>query len=226
MPRFSKHHRLYIVLCLLLTLFIVGLFLLNNTIYPSMKALSDAKVKALATDAMHDAILASLSSGTNYATLLEATENGERVYMLNADPIAMNKLSSDCSRLAQENLSKLSEVDIKISLGTLSGISLLSGLGPDIKIKFTPAAAVKATFSSSLTNSGINQTLYRVKIELTTDMYVILPGSSHKVTVTADAAVAESVIVGDVPQVYTNVAGSEELLNLIDTDIPEGVLSN
>ena len=49
-------------------------------------------------------------------------------------------------------------------------------------------------------------------------MRVILPGESHTLTVEAEAPVAENIIVGDVPDAYTNVANEEDLLNLIPGD--------
>lgn len=208
------------VLIICAVLVFVALKILNTSIYPSMETLARAKVERLATEAMNDAILLSLSSQETYAELLEATENGEKVYMLKADPIAMNRLSFECARAAQEKLSDLSDVGITLSLGTLSGIAPLSGKGPDIHVDFTPSATVKASFHSTLEKSGINQTLYKVKIELTADIYIILPGRSSKVTVTTDAAIAESVIVGDVPQVYTNVEDTDDMLNLIPTEVP------
>lgn len=207
-----------LVICVLVIFFILKM--LSLSIYPSMETLAQAKVERVATEAMNDAILLSLSSSETYAQLLEATENGEKVYMLKADPIAMNRLSFECAQKAQEKLSDLSQLGISISLGTLTGIAPLSGKGPDIHVDFTPSATVKASFYSTLEKSGINQTLYKVKIELTADIYIILPGKSSKVTVKTDAAIAESVIVGEVPQVYTNVESEEDMLNLVPTELP------
>ena len=209
-----------IIIILAFFLIYTAVKVLNNSIYPSMETLARAKVERQAVEAMNDAILLSLSSGETYAEILEATENGEKVYMLKANPIALNKLSFECAQEAQRRLSDLSKLGISVSLGTLTGIAPLSGKGPDIHIDFTPSATVKSGFSSSLQKSGINTTLYKVKIELTADIYIILPGKSSKVTVKTDACIAESVIVGEVPQVFTNVEDEDDMLNLVPTEIP------
>ena len=49
---------------------------------------------------------------------------------------------------------------------------------------------------------------------------LILPGVTDTIQVSAEAAIAESIIVGDVPEVYTNVANEEDMLNLIPSDKP------
>lgn len=219
MPRIKKKWLIILIAVLLLAYLI--LHTINSSVFPTMSALAEAKVKALATEAMAGAIASSVSGENKYAEIVEKVENGEKVYLLNSDTALLNSLASECSMIAQEKLLALSDIGVKISLGTLSGIALLSGRGPNVNIKFTPASVVKSSFSSELHNAGINQTLYRVKIILTTDIYIVLPGQSRTVSVTAEAAIAESVIVGDVPQVYTNVNGAgDEYMNFIPTELP------
>ena len=79
---------------------------------------------------------------------------------------------------------------------------------------------MQSEFHSEFVSSGINQTLYRVNLLLTASVRLVMPGVSEIISVRAEAAIAESIIVGDVPQVYTNVASEEDMLNLIPTDVP------
>ena len=91
-------------------------------------------------------------------------------------------------------------------LGTVSGITYLTGRGPRIRVTFTPAGSVYSEFCSTLSSSGINQSLYRVNLRLTASIrLIVLPGISRSIKVSSEAAIAESIIVGEVPQVYTNV---------------------
>ena len=52
-------------------------------------------------------------------------------------------------------------------LGTITGIPMLSGVGPKITMKFTPVGAVLSDFDSEFVAAGINQTVHRVKLRLT-----------------------------------------------------------
>ena len=108
----------------------------------------------------------------------------------------------------------------QIPLGTITGISFLSGKGPAIHVSYTPAGSVQSQFSSEFTSSGINQTLYRVNIKLTASIQLVMPGIYELIRVSTEAAIAENIIAGEVPQVYTNVASEEDMLNLIPTDLP------
>lgn len=209
----------FAVCCFFVAAFVAVVFVLNKSVLPLMQQLAEAKVKALANAAMSDAILVSLSAEETYASLVESSDNGEKMYMLKTNPSAMNMLSVECSSAAQKKLAEAGELGISISVGTLTGISFLSGKGANINVHFTPSSSVKASFLSTLETSGINQTLYKVKIVLTADLYIVLPGIAHSVSASAEAAIAEAVIIGDVPQVYTNVPEGS-LDNFIPTDIP------
>ena len=96
----------------------------------------------------------------------------------------------------------------------------MAGKGPGISVSFSPAGSVESEFRSEFVSSGINQTLYRVNLELTASVRLVMPGVSETVSVRAEAAIAESIIVGEVPGVYTNVASEEDMLNLIPTEMP------
>ena len=73
---------------------------------------------------------------------------------------------------------------------------------------------------SRLASAGINQTLFTVELRLTARLRVFAAGRSEEIEAVAQLPVCSTVIVGEVPQVYTNVANEEDMLNLIPTDLP------
>ena len=195
---------------------LAGLFLfINSSIRPVLEGLASARVQAVAVRAMNDAILEVVGDGTGYADLVTVHANDGKVYLLQANSTKLNVLAADCGNAAQARIAALGDQGVQIPLGTLTGVSMFSGMGPRITMKFTPAGAVKGTFESEFTSAGINQTLHRIRLKLTATVRVILPGESMTVSVEAVAPVAENIIVGDVPNAYTNVADEEDLLNLV-----------
>ena len=56
--------------------------------------------------------------------------------------------------------------------------------------------------SDSFVSAGINQTQHRVCIRFTVEMSAILPGYSTSVDVTDEVCVAQTLIVGQVPEFY------------------------
>ena len=201
------------LLCLLLALFVW----ININLNPVLIGLAASRVQAAAAQAMNDAILEHLSD-VDYASLVNVRETGSQVYLLSANSGQLNLLAADCATSAQNRILELGEQGVKIPLGTVTGIPMLTGRGPKIRLSFLPAGAVKSAFESQFTSAGINQTLHRINLVLTATVRVILPGKSETLSVTATAPITENVIVGEVPGAYTNVANEEDLLNLIPGD--------
>ena len=208
------------LIVLLIVLLSLSVALLSVNMRPAMAALAIARIRSVAARAMNDAILESMGDETHYARLIQVHESSERVYMLQANTHKMNILAADCAEAAQERIAQMGDQGISIPIGTITGISFLAGKGPSLKVTFSPAGSVQSEFNSEFVSSGINQTLYRVNLLLTASVRLVMPGVSETIFVRAEAAIAESIIVGDVPEVYTNVASEEDMLNLIPTETP------
>lgn len=208
---------LLLTACIFMAGCIALLLMINDNMRPALTAIAEARITALAVSAMNDAIMERMDDNS-YTSLITAYDNGEKVYMIQADTRQMNMLASDCCAAAQTRIAAMGEQGVSVPLGTVSGITYLSGRGPGIRVMFTPVGSVESDFDSELVSSGINQSLYRVNIRLTSTIRLIMPGVSHSIEVSAKAAIAESIIVGEVPQVYTNVADEEDMINLIPTE--------
>ena len=208
---------LLLTACIFMAGCIALLLMINDNMRPALTAIAEARITALAVSAMNDAIMERMDDNS-YTSLITAYDNGEKVYMIQADTRQMNMLASDCCAAAQTRIAAMGEQGVSVPLGTVSGITYLSGRGPGIRVLFTPVGSVESDFDSELVSSGINQSLYRVNIRLTSTIRLIMPGVSHSIEVSAKAAIAESIIVGEVPQVYTNVADEEDMMNLIPTE--------
>lgn len=212
-----------IVLCLLL---IVGAFFyINLSLRPVLEGLSKARVEAVAAKAMNDAILEILEDEKVAQSLLSVYSEGGHVYLLQANSGRLNALAADCAIRAQERIQTLGEQGISVPLGTISGVPILAGIGPSLTMKFTPAGSVQSSFSSEFKSAGINQTLHRITLRLTATVRIILPGDAYIVTVSTEASIAENIIVGDVPDAYTDVNNEDDLLNLIP-EVNETFLSD
>lgn len=106
------------------------------------------------------------------------------------------------SRLLEE-LSALEETTVSVPAGSLTGLTLLSGRGVHIPVEVVGVSDVDSRFDSSLTPAGINQTLHRIDLVVTTDLTLLLPGGPVTHTFTSRVTVAETVLLGQVPENYT-----------------------
>ena len=192
-----------------------ALWYVNASLRPVLEGLASARVESAAARAMNEAILEVLGSASTGELLSAQASNEGHVSLLTADAGKLNLLAADCAAAAQRRIQDLGEQGVSVPLGTLSGVPLLAGLGPRLSFQFTPVGMVQSSFHSEFRSAGINQTLHRITLQLTGTVRVVLPGRSYSVTVLTQAPVAENVIVGDVPEAYTNVANTDDLLNLI-----------
>ncbi len=188
---------------------------INANLRPVLAGLASARVESAAARAMNEAILEILGSASARELLRVRASQEGHISLLTADAGQLNLLAADCAASAQNRIMELGEQGVSVPLGTLSGIPLLSGLGPRLSFRFTPVGMVQAGFHSEFRSAGINQTLHRITLELTGTVRIMLPGKAATVLVQAQAPVAENVIVGDVPEAYTNVADEDDLLNFV-----------
>lgn len=126
-------------------------------------------------------------------------ENGKFVSaQLNAGNV--NILQSMIITQINQDIEKLSENEIRVSAGTLSGIWLFNGKGPEIKFRLVPAGSAQAELKSSFESAGINQTCHKISLDIKTEVRVFYPAGSETVSVNVNCILAENIISGEVPQ--------------------------
>ena len=86
--------------------------------------------------------------------------------------------------------------------GNFTGNSLLAGCGPNVKVKVIPIGTVTTDFKTEFVSAGINQTRHRVYLTVYCTMYVAAPLVGNEIIVNNGVVVAETVLIGDVPEFY------------------------
>ena len=114
----------------------------------------------------------------------------------------MNQLARRFYQVAQVYLDRMGDNGIDIALGTFTGLPFLVGIGPKINIKLVQIGAMTSTFTSSFESAGINQTKHSLFINLYASVSLILPAYNSTVDSVTEFLVAESIINGEVPDVY------------------------
>lgn len=203
--RLARKQRLFIWLTLLvvsLTAIAVGAFVHMGPIVSSMAtARVSNTVNRIVVEAVSDAIQ---GGEIDYSVLVEfEKDDSGHVTALKSNMAAFNRLQA---RIADDILLRLSEVStttLSIPIGTLTGSSLLAGRGPTIKIKMQAVGSTTASFRNTFTSAGINQTRHQILLDVHVNVSVLLPGFRTSTKVSNEISVAETVIVGSVPDNYT-----------------------
>ena len=212
----SKKHKITITITVFF-LIIVSIFVFFNVyVNPIIITISQAQIKSMATKSVNSAVQTVINNSDVYDELIDIMTDGEgNITMFQVKSIQINKLSKSISRTAQQNLELASAEGVSIPLGTLSGISVLVGLGPQIKFFVSPIGNIQSSFSSEFASAGINQTNHRIYLTLDTTVSIVLPTSTQTVSTKSHILICESIIIGKVPETYLNSTSLDEMLNLV-----------
>lgn len=94
---------------------------------------------------------------------------------------------------------------MKIPFGNLTGLNILMGRGPEVPVRIIYLTSSKVDFRNELTAAGINQTKQQLDLEVTVNIDVLVPWDTESSSVVTEVLIADTVIVGQVPQTYVNV---------------------
>ncbi len=180
---------------------LIGHFLKNIS---GDMALSDAS--DMITAAINDKINEKMSQEQytyDYFVTLQKDSDGN-VTAISANMARINTLSSDILQevIAATNSGKLDE---KIPLGNLLGSNLTLGRGPKIPVKVIMLTSSYADFKNELSSAGINQIKHQIILEVKVQIDVLLPWELRSTEVVSEVLIAETVIVGKVPETYLSL---------------------
>lgn len=208
--------KLFIFLSLSLLIF-EGITIL---IKPSLIALCKVRSESLA-NSIAGKVVQEVMSGIGYLDLitLDRDEQGE-ILALRANVIEMNKISAEISSLVQEKYLDLEDMYIRIPIGNFTGNELLAGRGPRIVVKIIPVGTVGTDYKTEFISAGINQIRHRIYLEIKSKMTIVAPFTNKTVEVINNVNVAETVLIGEVPNTFYNMEGisdftSNDAMNLI-----------
>ena len=140
----------------------------------------------------------------NYDTLITFEKDTDgKVTALRSNMAEFNRLQA---KIADDILVRLSDVstsELSIPVGTLTGSSIFAGRGPSIVIKMQSVGSTTAHLRNAFTSAGINQTKHQILLDVDVYISILLPGFRTSTKVSNEISVAETVIVGNVPQTYT-----------------------
>lgn len=211
----KKPARLLVTAAVLLTL-LLGWWYLDGNLTRVILSLADARARSLAVQVLNEAVEETLATGVKYDQLmLVSTGEDGNVRLIQANTAEMNRLASHVTLLAQQKLEQLEQQAISVPLGSALGLPILAGAGPRLQVQILPVGAVMPRFDTEFQTAGINQTRHKVLLTLTATVRLVIPTGSSTLQATTQMAVAESIIVGQVPESFVDLNTDSDMLDLI-----------
>ena len=192
---------IFVIIALTIGIIFAGEFLKDLSGQIALSNASDT-----ITASINDKINEKMSEGQydyNYFVTLQKDDSGN-ITAISANMARINTLSSE---ILQEVIAATNNgmEDIEIPLGNLLGSNLLMGRGPDIPVKIIMLTSSYADFRNEIESAGINQFKHQIILEVRVQIDVMLPWEVQSTEVLSEVLIAETVLVGKVPDTYLNL---------------------
>lgn len=204
----GNKHIVWIVLVIFIGIYIFRY--IDKNIKPTLVAISEIKAKAIATQIVNDSISAKINENIDYKDLIFVKYDDKgKVTLMQANTIIMNNISSEVASEVQKHLKEVSESEVDVPLRNAFDTQLLRL--PSINMKMIPEGVVSVDFATEFQESGINQTRHRIYLIVESNIKIIVPLVSEEIKISTNVPIAETIIIGDVPEQYINVPGDDVL---------------
>lgn len=203
-------HPALITLAVGLAVALVLIRMLEGRLRPMLEEAARTQVMNQMTAVLEQAAteeLARQTAGGSSFICVERDADGA-ITSLSADTARLNLLRSQLVTAALEALEEVDVSAIQIPLGSLLDSELVWARGPSIHARALSVGTVSADFDSDFSSAGVNQTLYRIWLELSVPLTVMLPGGGVQVKLDSRLCLSETVIVGSVPSTYLQMDAS------------------
>ena len=175
---------------------------------PLLERMATTRASNAVTRIVSDAVDEAIKEGDiQYTELVTFEKDLEgRITALHSNMAAFNRLQSLILDLVVQRVDTAPAQDLSIPVGNLTGSALLAGRGPRVRVRMETMGASSARFENEFASAGINQTRHRIVLYVDVYITVLLPGMTTATKVSNAITVAETVIVGTVPETYTYFA--------------------
>lgn len=205
--RIQRFFRFLLLLAVVLAVLFV---MFRNQYRDVIRELAESRVKSSTSTMANDAIAKQIADGViqyDRIVYFEKDLDG-RITALKTNIGEINRLKTDILNIINNEIMALDSSDIGIPLGDVFLPEFLSGKGPSIPVNILAVRNSDASFSSNFSQAGINQTLHQLTMKVSVDVSVLVLGQTSSFTVSSDVVVAETIIVGAVPNTFLHTGGN------------------
>ena len=203
-------YRLFRFLGIILLLAFLLLSIFRYKFSDAIISLAQTQVVNATSDLINDAIDKQIETGNiryDRMVYFEKDLDG-RITALKTNMSEVNRLKTDILNLINDEILEMDSTDLAVPLGNLVFPELFSGKGPGIPIQILSIRNSDASFASQFTEAGINQTLQQLTMDVIVDISVLVLGETESLSVCSQVVVAETIIVGQVPNTYLQTGES------------------
>ena len=209
--RMDRRRVLRALAFLLMALALTVLFIAATQMRPLLESMATTRVSNTVTRIVSEAVYEAIEKGElQYDGLVSFEKDTEgHITAVQSNMAAFNHLQAEILDTVLTRISQVPTGDLSIPIGSLTGSTLLAGRGPRITVRMESVGSSEANFRNAFTSAGINQTKHQIILTAT--------------KVSNSFIVAETVIVGTVPDTYTYFSTDPDTY---EEDLKDYILNN
>lgn len=201
-PNFKKINKVKLLLIAVLLIIIISIVTFSLAAYPIFESSCKNKAGAIAINITSNQVN-KVMSNYEYEDLVQVEKDSSgEITMIKAKIVPINEMIAQITSNIKKEIDNTEQTLIQINMGAISGISILSTVGPRFNIKMECSGRVETNLLSEFTSVGINQSLHRIYLDLVTTINILTPFNVIRNNYPSKLLLAESIIVGKIPETY------------------------
>lgn len=196
-------------LLLLLVLAVVAalLLLLRLRAAPLMEQLVVTQAENTMSTLVNEIVNDQIAKGTiDYDRIIYFEKDVDgRITALKTNMSEVNRLKTEILSAMNQGIEDISVGELNIPIGNFIFPELFSGKGFAVPVRILSVSTSDANFENHFSEAGINQTLHQIRMNILVNLSVLTPTGTVRTSVETDVVVAETVIVGTVPDRYVSI---------------------
>lgn len=205
---FRRRINYYPYLLLTIIFIIICSFLIiDYRLNASIIEIAKAKAQITAAQNINTVINQEIVSKIKYQDIVDIHKDKEdRIVLIQPNTIVLNRMMSAATLETAKTLDNMSAENIEIPLGQITGSKILAGYGPKMKARIITAGQVYVDVLNKFEEAGINQTRHLIYFNISSKLKIAVPFLNEEINVSTTIPLAETIIIGEVPETYVNVS--------------------
>lgn len=194
----------------ILTVFslIVSIVYIDFRLKSAVLEIAKSKAQVSQTQIINEIVNEEIVSQIEYEDVVMIhKDNQGKIVLIQPNAIILNKIMANTVKEVSASLRNMDEQELQIPLGEVTGSKILAGYGPRMNVRVITAGQVQVSILNKFDQAGINQTRHLIYFNIDNTIKLAVPFVNEEIKVSTVIPLAETIIVGSVPDTYVSLTG-------------------
>ena len=166
----------------------------------------EASFKSNISNCSYYAVEKLINEEVNFASVYNIQkDNNGKIVFIETNALLLNYIVKDLALDSYEYMQDCINSGVFIPLGAFSGVKLLAGYGPLVKVDLMTTLSVECKIVRTFASAGINQTRQTLSAIIFTEITIFAPFYKEYCNGSIEIVLFDNLIVGEVPANYMEV---------------------